>query len=127
NRILSFNDDIQGTACVFVAGVRSALAQVGRRLEDERVVFYGAGAAGGGCALALKRAMAAAGVSDAEFRRRVLLLDSRGLILADRPSLHSFQKEIAGDPALLSEWKVDRAGQALGLAEVVRLHRPTVL
>ena len=126
NRILSFNDDIQGTACVFVAGVRAALAQVGRRLEDERVVFYGAGAAGGGCALALKRAMAQAGVSDAEFRRRVLLLDSHGLILADRPTLHSFQKEIAGDPGLLSEWKVDR-GQSLGLAEVVRLHRPTIL
>jgi malate dehydrogenase (oxaloacetate-decarboxylating) len=126
NRILSFNDDIQGTACVFVAGVRSALAQVGRRLEDERVVFYGAGAAGGGCSLALKRAMAAAGVSDAEFRRRVLLLDSHGLILADRPTLPSFQKEIAGDPALLSEWKVDR-GSFLGLADVVRLHRPTIL
>jgi len=126
NRILSFNDDIQGTACVFVAGVRSALAQVGRRLENERVVFYGAGAAGGGCARALKHAMAAAGVSDAEFRRRVLLLDSHGLILADRPSLHSFQREIAGDPALPAQWKVE-SGRQLGLAEVVRLHKPTIL
>jgi malate dehydrogenase (oxaloacetate-decarboxylating) len=124
SRILSFNDDIQGTACVFVAGVRSALAQVGRVLAEERVVFYGAGAAGGGCALALKRAMAAAGVSDAEFRRRVLLLDSHGLMLSDRSNLHPFQKEIAGDPGLLAEWK---ARGPLSLADVVRLHRPTIL
>jgi malate dehydrogenase (oxaloacetate-decarboxylating) len=124
NRILSFNDDIQGTACVFVAGVRSALAQVGRKLADERVVFYGAGAAGGGCALALKRALAGAGVSDAEFRKQVLLLDSHGLMLADRPNLHPFQKEIAGDPSLLREWRVSGP---LSLADVVRLHRPTIL
>ena len=126
HRILSFNDDIQGTASVFVAGVRTALAQVGRRLEDERVVFYGAGAAGGGSAIALKRAMAAAGVTDADFRRRVLCLDSHGLLLASRPSLHPYQHEFAADPALVAGWKLERPDR-IALADVVRNAKPTIL
>ena len=125
-RILSFNDDIQGTACVFVAGVRAALAQVGRRLEDERVVFYGAGAAGGGSAIAIKRAMAAAGVAEIEIHRRVLCLDSRGLILSDRPNLHAYQREFAADPTLVADWMLDRPDR-IGLTDVVRNLKPTIL
>jgi malate dehydrogenase (oxaloacetate-decarboxylating) len=125
-RVLSFNDDIQGTGAVVVAGIRTALVQVKRRLEDERIVFFGAGASGAGSALAVRAALRAAGVPAAELSRRVLCLDSKGLILADRPGLDGAKLEIAADPALVSGWpRGERQGFQLG--DVVRAFRPTVL
>ena len=125
-RLLSFNDDIQGTGAVVVAGIQSALKQVGRTLADERVVFFGAGASGAGSALALRAALRAAGLPAGELSRRVLCLDSKGLITADRPGLDGAKHEIAADPALVAGWPRDAAGR-LELADVVRAFRPTVL
>jgi malate dehydrogenase (oxaloacetate-decarboxylating) len=125
-RILSFDDDIQGTGAVIVAGIRTALRKVDRRLADERVVFLGAGASGAGCALAVRAAMREAGIPDAELGRRVLCIDSRGLILADRPGLEGEKKEIAADPAVIHGWVLAREGVA-GLEEVARNFAPTVL
>jgi malic enzyme len=125
-RILSFNDDIQGTGAVVVAGLRSALRQVERRLEDERIVFVGAGASGAGSALAVRAALQSAGVPTAELSRHVLCLDSRGLILTDRPGLDGPKREVATDPSLVSGWARANGG-GFGLAEVVSAFRPTVL
>jgi malic enzyme len=126
SRLLSFNDDIQGTGVVVVAGIASALARIGRRLEDERVVFYGAGASGAGSALAVRAALREAGVPAAELSRRVVCLDSKGLILADRPGLDGAKREIAADPSLVAGWAEARPG-AWHLAEVVRGFKPTAL
>jgi len=140
-RILSFNDDIQGTGAVVVAGIRSALRQVARRLEDERIVFLGAGASGAGSALAVRAALREAGVPESELARRVLCLDSLGLILADRPGLGGTKKEIAADPGLVADWTREGRGErvagggrgdggapvGIGLAQVVRAFAPTVL
>jgi malate dehydrogenase (oxaloacetate-decarboxylating) len=125
-RLPSFDDDIQGTGAVVEAGVRTALARVGRRLADERVVFYGAGASGAGCALQMRRALAADGASDAELARRVLCLDSRGLILADRPGLTGYKAGIAADPSIVSGWPTASDG-SVRLLEVVRQFKPTLL
>jgi malic enzyme len=125
-RILSFNDDIQGTGAVVVAGIRSALRQVGRRLKDERIVFLGAGASGAGSALAVRAALREAGVAPADLSRSVLCLDSRGLILADRRGLDGAKREIAADPALVAGWPQGDRGE-FHLAEVVRAFHPTVL
>ena len=84
-RVLSFNDDIQGTGAVVVAGIQSALRQTGGRLEDARIVLYGAGASGAGSALAVRAALRAAGVPAGELSTRVLCLDSMGLILVGPP------------------------------------------
>jgi len=70
-RVLSFNDDIQGTGAVVVAGIRTALHRVGSALPDARIVFFGAGASGAGSALAVRAAMRAAGVPPDELSRRV--------------------------------------------------------
>jgi malate dehydrogenase (oxaloacetate-decarboxylating) len=125
-RILSFNDDIQGTGAVVVAGIRGALRQAGRRLEDERVVFLGAGASGAGSALAVRAALQSAGVPAAQLSRHVLCLDSRGLILADRPGLDGAKREIAADPSQVAGWPHANGG-GFGLSEVVHSFRPTVL
>jgi malate dehydrogenase (oxaloacetate-decarboxylating) len=125
-RVLSFDDDIQGTGAVVVAGIRSALHQVGRVLAEERVVFFGAGASGAGSALAVRSAMRGDGVSEAELSRRVLCLDSKGLILSDRPGLEGEKLEVAGDPQVAAGWPALRGG-AYSLQDVVRNFHPTIL
>jgi malic enzyme len=124
-RLPTFNDDIQGTGAVIVAGVRTALRRVSRRLEDERVVFFGAGASGSGTAIALRGALRDAGMAETEITRRVVCLDSRGLILADRPGLSGHKRMVAADPALVSDWDV--SGGEIRLLDVVRNFHPTIL
>jgi malate dehydrogenase (oxaloacetate-decarboxylating) len=127
-RLASFDDDIQGTGAVVEAGVRTALARVGRRLADERVVFFGAGASGAGCALQLRRALRDAGASDADLSRRVLCLDSRGLLLKDREGLHGYKADIAADPAVVAGWSASTSAPSqLQLLDVVRHVKPTIL
>ncbi len=125
-RLPSFDDDIQGTGAVVAAGIQSAARQVGRRFEDERIVFYGAGAAGGGSALAIRHALREAGVSEGAQSRQVLCLDSHGLIVADRSGLEYPKRELAVDPSMAAKWPRASDG-TLGLAQVVRAFRPTVL
>ena len=125
-RILSFNDDIQGTGAVVVAGLRSAVRMAGRHLADERVVFLGAGASGAGSALSVRAALHEAGVPDADLGRRVLCLDSQGLLLGDRAGLGGAKREIATDPEFVAGWTRSADGR-LALDEVVRRFHPTVL
>lgn len=126
DRIPSFNDDIEGTGAVVVAGIRSALRHIGRVLPDERIVFYGAGASGGGCALAVRRALEAEGVPPRELASRVLCLDSKGLILNDRPGLEGEKALIAADPVMVRAWGI-ASSAPIPLAEVVQRFHPTVL
>jgi malate dehydrogenase (oxaloacetate-decarboxylating) len=125
-RLPSFDDDIQGTGAIVEAGIRSALRRVGRRLTDERVVFHGAGASGAGCALQIRRAMRGAGLSDADIARRVLCLDSKGLILDDRPGLPEYKRAVAVPRDLVSGWRSGSADR-IGLEDVVREFAPTIL
>ena len=124
--LLSFNDDIQGTGAVVVAGIRSGLRRVGRPLNEARVVFLGAGASGAGCALAVRAAMRAAGVPPAELSRRVVCLDSKGLILSNRPGLEGAKREVAADPAMVADWRRSSDG-TFQLADVVHQFKPHVL
>jgi malic enzyme len=125
-RLLSFDDDIQGTGAVMMAGIRAALILVGRRLEHERIVFYGAGASGAGMALEVRRGLRAAGVPEHELDAHVLCLDSKGLLLTDRPGLDGHKRTIAADPSRVAGWSSSGEGR-LGLLDVVREFKPTVL
>jgi malic enzyme len=125
-KVPSFNDDIQGTGATVVAGIESAFRQTGGRWPEARVVFFGAGASGAGSAMAVRAALRAAGVPEADLSRQVVCLDSNGLILADRPGLSGAKRAVAADPAVVSGW-AGGAGGAFGLTDVVRGFRPTVL
>ena len=126
DRVLSFNDDIEGTGAVVTAGIRTAVHRVGRSLADERIVFFGAGASGAGCALAVRRALAEAGVPARDLAARVLCLDSKGLVVADRPGLEAEKAAIAAPPDLVRSWGLAGNGR-IALEDVVTSFHPTVL
>lgn len=126
DRICSFNDDIQGTGAITLAGVLGVCTVTGRGLADHRFVVHGAGAGGGGIIQVLLAAMEETGLSPAEAKARVVGLDSRGLILANRPGLETFKHAFAADPTLVSDWRLDDPNQVT-LSDVVANFKPTVL
>ncbi|HEX8951396.1 MAG TPA: NAD-dependent malic enzyme [Polyangia bacterium] len=120
----SFNDDIQGTGAVALAGLINACKLRGERLRDQRVIVYGAGAGGCGVAWAIRQGLVRDGLSEAESRARVLVIDSKGLLTADR-SMEPYKKWYAQDPAVVKGWKI--AGPAPSLLETIEHAKPTVL
>ncbi len=119
-RLPSFNDDIQGTGAVALAGVLTSERITGRQIGTERVLILGAGAAGLGITRQLRAAMQAGGDSAAT----IAVLDSKGLIVDDGP-MDAYKRELAW-PAATAAAAGLVAGQR-GLHEVVKRFRPTVL
>ncbi|HYG35553.1 MAG TPA: NAD-dependent malic enzyme, partial [Clostridia bacterium] len=125
-RFPSFNDDIQGTAAVTLAGILSGLRQCQRSLKEERFLLVGSGAAGVGIGRLLRAALMSEGLSPAEVRMRQVFIDSGGVVCEGRVELEQHKREIA----LLSD---DFALIGLpnpppsALERIVQAVRPTVL
>jgi malic enzyme len=117
----SFNDDIQGTAAVAVAGLFAASRAAGRRLVDERLVIAGAGAAGVGIARLFQSALRREGVTGEALRPAVAMLDSKGLVVDARDE---YRRDLAWTGELAAAHGL-RAGSPL--VDVVRAAKPTGL
>src|SRR5664280_2482950 len=98
HRLTSFNDDIQGTGAVVLAGILAAVRAVGRPLADQRFLFLGAGAAGTGIARTVRAAMAAKGVDAATIKRSIVTVDTKGLVFGTRDELDDDKREFALGP-----------------------------
>ena len=125
-KITCFNDDIQGTAAVAVAGIMAGCRATGTPLSEQRTVILGAGAAGVGIARLLRDALQRAGVTGDELSGAIANLDSHGLLVDDQeiPDLH---KRAFAWPLALAEKHGLGKGRPRDLGAVVRAVKPTVL
>jgi len=126
DKICTFNDDIQGTAGVVVAGLLSALRITGQSMRDQTVLFAGAGAAAQGISKLIVAAMMEAGLSRDEAVGRILTVDRSGLVTIDRTNLEEFKATYARDDAEVANWKV-RDRSSITLVETITNARPTIL
>jgi malate dehydrogenase (oxaloacetate-decarboxylating)(NADP+) len=129
--VCTFNDDIQGTAAVALAGVYSAERITGRRLADERFLFLGAGEAATGIADLLVFAMMEQGLSHDEARSRCWLVDTQGLVVKSRDRLAEHKRHYAHDhapvPDFLSAVQQLKPTAIIGVAAVHGTFTPEVL
>ena len=103
-KICTYNDDIQGTAGVALAGMYAASRITGKKLTEQRFLFLGGGSAGTGIAELISRAMASEGMDIAEARGRNALFDVNGLLTRSRNDLADFQKSFALDHAPIAHF-----------------------
>ncbi|EJR55845.1 hypothetical protein IIM_00937 [Bacillus cereus VD107] len=122
--VCTFNDDIQGTGAVSLAAVLSAVKASSVPLNEHRVVVFGAGTAGIGIADQVRDAMVRVGLSEQEAHERFWCIDRNGLITDNMEDLLDFQIPYARKVAEVNEWK---QSDAIGLAEVVKHVKPTIL
>ena len=94
-QLLTFNDDIQGTAAVVLAALSAGAAATGSRLGDQTVVMLGAGSAGIGVCEQIVRSMVADGLSEQDARARICVVDINGLLTTDRADLDPAQRRLA--------------------------------
>ena len=122
SRICTFNDDIQGTAAVALAGVFSALRITGAKLTDQKFLFLGAGEAATGIADLIASAMVAQGLSQSAARQRCWLVDSKGLVVKTRTDLAAQKVPYAHEHApvgdFLSAIKTLKPTGIIGVAAV---------
>jgi malate dehydrogenase (oxaloacetate-decarboxylating) len=124
----SFNDDVQGTAAVALAGIYAAARKLGREITDLRFVLAGAGAAGIGITRLLRRALEHEGLSGSDIVSRIALLDSHGLVHAGRMDLDEFKADVAIPDDLVAQLGLELEGDGhTRLCEVIRAVKPDVL
>ncbi len=112
-RLLTFNDDIQGTAAVALGALHGATKVAGRPLSDQQVVMFGAGSAGIGVLEMVRQEMLTQGLSDAAATERIWAIDINGLLTDDRADLSDSQRRLAQPAARVKDW------DGLQLADVV--------
>jgi len=125
DQLLTFNDDIQGTAAVALGAVLSAVNIKGESLKEQTIVFLGAGSAGVGVADYLRAAMVKQGLSDAEARGRFYMVDKDGLLHDGRTDLLPEQRVYAQPVNTVGGWA--KEGQGIGLLEVIDRINATIL
>ena len=126
DELLTFNDDIQGTAAVALGAILGAVKVTGKSLKDQQIVMLGAGSAGIGVADGLRSAMVGEGLAEQEARSHFWVVDKGGLLHSGRKDLSSEQSVYAQPEERVSKWPRTANGQ-IGLADVIGKIDATVL
>jgi malate dehydrogenase (oxaloacetate-decarboxylating) len=124
DQLCCFNDDIQGTAAVSVGTLIAACLNKGQKLSQQNIAFLGAGSAGCGIAEHIVKQMQREGLTEAQARKRVFMVDRYGLLTDNMPDLQSFQMPLVQKETDIANW--DKS-QKLGLEQVVKQGKITVM
>jgi malic enzyme len=124
DRLLCFNDDIQGTAAVAVAGMMAATRITGVPLTEQRIVMVGSGAAGVGITRLLRDMTLNQGATEEEFRRSIALLDSSGLLAEGREITDAFKREFMWSREVAESYGLTAGAD---LVQVINAVKPNVL
>jgi malate dehydrogenase (oxaloacetate-decarboxylating) len=125
-RILCFNDDIQGTGATACAALLTAMRIQKSRFADQRYVIVGMGQAGVGIADSIMAILKEEGLSEGEACRRIFAIDQQGLLVEDDPALEEQQRRYAQPRAVVADWKLENA-MRIQLLDVIRNAEATVL
>lgn len=125
DEICCFNDDIQGTAAVTVGTLIAASRAAGSQLSNQKIVFLGAGSAGCGIAEQIIAQIQREGLSEADARQNVYMVDRFGLLTDQMPNLLAFQSKLVQKSENLQDWDVQSG--TLSLLDVVRNVKPDIL
>jgi malate dehydrogenase (oxaloacetate-decarboxylating) len=124
DQLLTFNDDIQGTAAVVLAALSAAASATGSRMRDQSIVMLGAGSAGVGVCEQVVRSMVTDGLSEQDASARIYMVDVNGLLTTDRKDLDPAQRHFAQPPQAVPS----REGSgAPGIADVIDTVQPSTL
>jgi len=125
DQICCFNADIQGTAAVTVGTLLAACRSKGVPLSSQKVVFVGAGSAGCGIAEQVISQMVTEGISDAQARSQVFMIDRFGLLTDGMPDLRDFQQALVQSKAAIAHWSF--SGDYASLRDVMNCAAPDIL
>lgn len=124
-KVCCFNDDIQGTAAVTLGTILAACRVRGAKLSDMNVAFVGSGSAGCGIAEMLIQQMVFEGLSDAEARKHVYMIDRYGLLTEGMADLRDFQAALKQPKDNLHDWSY--SGEYASLLDVIHCAKPDIL
>jgi malate dehydrogenase (oxaloacetate-decarboxylating) len=126
DRVLSFDDDIQGTGATACSALLTAMRIKGSSFDRERFVIAGFGQAGIGAAWNIKTVLKEHGLNPDEVRKHIWACDQQGLLFDDDPTLDEYQRSFAQPRAAVSGWKLDDPNKVT-LKDVVTNAKATVL
>lgn len=125
DKMCCFNDDIQGTAAVTLGSLLAACSAAKTKLSQQKVAFLGAGSAGCGIAEQIISQMKSEGLSDAEARERVFMVDRFGVLTDKMPNLLPFQQRLVQSQSLQAEWGIE--SDVISLLNVMEHAHPSIL
>jgi len=126
DQMLTFNDDIQGTAAVALGAISAGIKVAGSTMRDQQVVFLGAGSAATGVADYICAAMVADGLAEEDARRRFWIVNRGGLLHAGRNDLTPEQRRYAQPEERIAGWRRARPAN-VALGDVIANIEATIL
>ena len=124
--LCTFNDDVQGTAAVATGTLLAAIKVTGVPLAEQRVVIAGAGSAGCGIAELIVHALIDSGLTEAQARARIFMVDRNGLLINSVQDLLPFQKKLLKSQTDIAHWKLSK-NNTINLLDVIKNSQPTAL